>query len=137
MIQQTKGNNVLLDHRKEQYLATKPEYAAAIRKERFTSWKEHCILNTITNQWSGIYRILAGRDKRSAPQTTLIQKDGTLTTNLQETIHHMLQIVTTEVNQENNKEMQKHTRELTQEDMDTDHDKEYTVQEVKNLVMNW
>ena len=136
MIQQTKGNNVLLDHRKEQYLATKAEYAAAIRKERYTSWKEYCTMTSITDRWSGIYRILAGRDKRTAPQTTLKQKDGTITTNLQETIHHRLQILTPEDNQENDTEMQKNTRELTQEDMDTDHDKEYTVQEVKNVAMS-
>jgi len=37
--QRTKGNNDLRDHRKEQYLATKAEYTAAIRKERYTSWK--------------------------------------------------------------------------------------------------
>ena len=134
--QQTKGNNDLRDHRKEQYLATKAQYAAAIRKERYTSWKEHCILNTITNQWSGIYRILAGRDKRTAPQSTLKQKDGTLTTNLEETIQHMLQILTPENNQQNDTEMQKNTREVTQEGMDTDNDKKYTVQEVKNVVMN-
>ena len=43
---------------------------------------------------------MAGRDKRAAPQTTLKQKDGTLTTNLQGTIQHMLQILTPEDNQE-------------------------------------
>ena len=48
----------------------------------------------------------------------------------------MLQILTPEDNQENDTEMQKNTREVTQEDMDTDNDKEYTVQEVKNVVMN-
>jgi len=35
--QRPKDNNDLRDHRKEQYLATKAEYAAAIRKERYTS----------------------------------------------------------------------------------------------------
>jgi len=40
-------------------------------------------MTSTTNPWRGIHRILAGRDKRAAPQTTLKQKDGTLTTNLQ------------------------------------------------------
>ena len=35
--QRTVGNNVLRDQRKEQYLASKAEYAATIRKERSTS----------------------------------------------------------------------------------------------------
>jgi len=87
--QRTKENNDPRDHRKEQYLATKAEYAADIKKERYTSWKEYCTITSINNALSGIYRILAGREKRGAPQTTLKQKDGTLTTNLQETIQHM------------------------------------------------
>jgi len=64
-------------------------------------------MTSITNPWSGIYRILAGRDKRAAPQTTLKQKDDTLTTNLQETIQHMLQVLTPEDNQEDDTELQK------------------------------
>jgi len=92
-------------------------------------------MTSITNPWSGIYKILAGRDKRVAPQTTLKQKDGTLTTNLQETIQHMLQILTTEDNQADDTEMQKNTQALAQEDNDMD-DKEITVQVVMNVVMS-
>jgi len=53
--QRTKNNNDLRDERKEQYLATKTEYAAAFRKESYTSWKEYCTMTSITNPWSGIY----------------------------------------------------------------------------------
>jgi len=35
-------------------------------------------MTSITNKWSGIYRILAGREKRPAPQIALKQKDGSL-----------------------------------------------------------
>jgi len=55
------------------------------------------------------------RDKRAAPQITLKQKHGILTTNLQETIHHMLQIFTPEDNQEDDTELQKKNRALSQE----------------------
>jgi len=47
--QRTKDNKDLRDQRKEEYLATKTEYAAAIRKERYTSWKEYCTMTAITN----------------------------------------------------------------------------------------
>jgi len=124
------------DHRTEQYLALKAEYNAAIRKERYTSWKEYCTMNSITNLWSGKYRILADRDKRVTPQTTLKQKDGTITTNLHETIQHMLQVLTPEHNQEDDTELQKNIRALAQEDTDTNDDKEFTVQEVKNVVLS-
>jgi len=134
--ERTKDNNDLRDHRKEQYLAIKAEYAAAIRKEIYTSWKGYCTMTSIINPWSVIYKTLACRDRRAAPQTTLKQKDGTLTTNIQETIQHMLQILTPEDNQADDTEMQKHTRALAQQEIDTDDDKEFTVQEVRNVVMS-
>jgi len=93
-------------------------------------------MTSITNPWSGIYRILAGRDKRAAPQTTLKQKDGTLTTNLQETIQCMLQILTLEDNQADEMELQENIRALAEEDIDTDDDMKFTVQEVKNVVLS-
>ena len=122
--QRTKGKNDLRDHR--EYLASKAEYAATIR---YTSWK-YCTLTSTTNPWSGIYSIMTSRDKRAAPQTTLKQKDGILTTNLQGTIHHILRIFTPEDNQEDT-ELQKKTRALSQE---IDTDKEFTLQEVKNVM---
>jgi hypothetical protein len=93
-------------------------------------------MTSIPNPWSGIYRILAGRDKRTAPQTTPKQKDGTLTTNHQETIQHILQSLTPENNQEDDTEMHKNTRALAQEDIDTEDDMEFTVHEVRNVVMS-
>ena len=81
-------------------------------------------------------RIIAGTDKRAVPQTTLKQKDGTLTSNLQGTIQHMLQILTPEENQEDDTELQKKTRALSQEENYMDDDKEFTVQEVNNAVMS-
>ena len=93
-------------------------------------------MTSITISWSGIYKILTGIDKRTAPQITLKQKDSTLTTNLQETIQHMLQILTPEDNQADDTEMQKNTRALAQKDIDTDDEKEFTIQEVMNVVMN-
>jgi hypothetical protein len=44
-------------------------------------------------------------------------------------------ILTPDDNQEDDMEMQKSTRALAQEDINTD-DKEFTVQEVKNVVMS-
>jgi len=64
------------------------------------------------------------------------QKDGTLSTNLQETIQHMPQVLIPEDNQEEDTELQKNIRALAQEVIDTDDDKEFTVQEVKNVVLS-
>jgi hypothetical protein len=93
-------------------------------------------MTSITRPWNGLYRILAGRDKRASPQTTINQRHGTLTTNLQETIQHILQSLTPEDNLEDNTEMKKNTRTLAQEDIDTDDDKQFTAQEVRNVVIS-
>jgi alkylated DNA nucleotide flippase Atl1 len=47
--QQTRGSIALHDQQKGQYLASKAEYAATIRKERSASWKEFCNLTSSTN----------------------------------------------------------------------------------------
>jgi hypothetical protein len=74
-------------------LATKAEYEATIREERYTSWKEFCTMTSATNPWNEIYRRAAGRGKQAALTTTLRQKDGTLT-NLHGTPLHMIQNLT-------------------------------------------
>jgi len=73
---------------------------------------------------------VTGRDKRAAPQTTLKPKDGTQTTNLQQTIQHVQQALTPEDNQQDDTELQKNFRALAQEDIDTD-DKTFTVKELR------
>ena len=49
MYQLTKGDNGLREHRQEQYLTTKAEYAATIRKERLSSCKEYCTMTAASN----------------------------------------------------------------------------------------
>ena len=66
MYQRTKGDNVLREQRKEQYLTTKAEYAANIRMERISSWKEYYTMTSATNPWNEIYKIAAGRRKQTA-----------------------------------------------------------------------
>jgi hypothetical protein len=69
--QRTSGNNDPREQRKAQYLAIKAEYAATIRRERSTSWKEFCNMASETNPWNEIYRIETGRRKQAAQITTL------------------------------------------------------------------
>jgi len=44
-----------------QYLATKAEYAATIRKERNASWKEFCNMASAANSCTEIYRLAVGK----------------------------------------------------------------------------
>ena len=106
--QRTKGDTVLREQWKERYLTTKAEYAATIRKERLTSWKEYRTMTSATNPWNEIYKLAAGRRKQTAPTTTLRQKDGKLTTNLHETLQYMTQKLTPEDNQDDDNAIHKH-----------------------------
>jgi len=132
--QRTKGDTVLREQRKEQYLTTKAEYTATIRKERVTSWKEYCTMTSATNPWNEIYKLAAGRRKQTAPITTLRQKDGKLTTNLHETLQYIMQNLTPEDNQDDDNAIHKQIRAITQETIETADDKEFSEQEVKNAV---
>jgi hypothetical protein len=132
--QRTKGNNVLREQRKEQCLTTNAEYTATIRKERLSSWKKYCTMTSATNPWNGIYKLVAGRRKQTAPITTLRQKDGKLTANLHETLQYMIQEFTPGDNPDNDNATHKQLRAATQEPIDTADDKEISVQEVKNVV---
>jgi hypothetical protein len=88
------------EQRKEQYLASKAEYAAAIRQEKSKSWKEFCNVTSTINSWNAIYKMAAGKTKRAAHITTLRQQDGLLTTNLQGTLLQMIPKSAPDDNQE-------------------------------------
>jgi hypothetical protein len=129
-----RGNNDLWDQRKPQYLATKAEYAATIRKERNASWKEFCNMAFAANPCTEIYRLAVGKRMQAAQITTLRKPDGTLTTNLHETLTHMIRHFTPEDNQNNDNEYHKQLRAQAQESIDTPDDKEFTEQEIKNAM---
>ena len=81
-----------------------------------------------------MYRLAAGRGKQAALTTTLMKKDGTLTTNFHETLKYTLQNLTPKDNQTDDKGLHKQIRTITQEGIDTDDDKEISLQEVKTAV---
>jgi hypothetical protein len=78
------------------------------------------MMTSATNPWNEMYRIAARRGKQAALTTTLMQKEGTLTTNFHGTLLHMIQNLTPE----DDTELHKQTRALTQEAIDTAHDKD-------------
>ncbi len=127
------GSTAVREQRKVQYLITKAEYAKTIRKERYEFWKKFCTITSAINPWNVIYRLAAGRRKQAALTPTLKKKDGTLTTNLHETLQYTLQNLTPEDNQTDDKEIHKQIRAITREAIDTD-DKKITLQEVKTAV---
>ena len=134
--QRTKVNSEIRGQHKEQYLAAKVEYSAAIRREKSKSWKEFCNLTPATNPWNEIYKMMAGKTKQAAQITTLKLKDGTLTTNIQDTLLHMIQKFAPEDNQEEDAETHSQIRKMVNEAPDTQDDEEFTLQEVSNTIQS-
>jgi hypothetical protein len=134
--QRTKDNSGLRGQRKDLYLSSKAEYAAAIRQEKSKSWKEFCSLTSATNPWSAIYKRAAGKMHRAANITTLRQHDGSHTTHLQNTLRIMVHKFAPDDNPEDDEEIYRQTKAMTREPIDTEDDVEFTTQEVKNAVQD-
>jgi hypothetical protein len=91
-------------------------------------------MTSATNPWNEIYGIAAGKRKHATQITTLRKPDGTLTTDLQETLTYMLQHFTPEDNQNDDTEYHKQVRTKSQDPIDMADDKEFIVEEIKNVI---
>jgi hypothetical protein len=75
---------------KNQYNGGKLQYQAAIKREKFKSWKEFWNLNSATNPWNAVYKLASNKANRSQSLTTLQKPDVSLTTDINGTITYML-----------------------------------------------
>jgi hypothetical protein len=87
--QRTRNNEELREQRKTQYLEGKSRYAATIKKEKISSWKEYYNMTSSTNPWKEVYKLASGT-RKNAQITTLRKPDGSLTADISETLQHML-----------------------------------------------
>ena len=67
------------------------KYEIAIRKAKYTSWKNYCNLTESSNPWNAGYKVAASRIKQKLTMTTLRKSDGTFTKNLKETMELMME----------------------------------------------
>jgi hypothetical protein len=81
-----------------QYLESKAQYTATIKRERFRLWKEYCNITTAANPWNEIYELAAGKRRNHSLNTSLRKPDGSLTTDMHETVTLMLEHFTPEDN---------------------------------------
>ena len=84
--QRTRNNDELREIRKVQYLEGKAQYAATIKREKLRSWKEYCNITTAANPWNEVYKLAAGKRRYYSLFTSLRKPDGTLTTDMEETV---------------------------------------------------
>ena len=87
-----------------------------------------------TKPWIAVCKMAAGKSKRATHITTLKLQDGSLTTNLQDTLLHMIQKLAPDDNQEDDTETHSQIRTLTQKPLDTEDDEEFTLQEVTIVI---
>ena len=87
--QRTKNDEALREQRKSKYFEERKEYQITIKKEKINSWKDYCNLTSHTNPWNAIYKIAANKTRSNHTMTTLKKTEGTITTNLEETMETM------------------------------------------------
>jgi len=132
--QRTRNNDELRESRKMQYLEGKAHYAATIKREKIKSWKEYCNITTAANPWNVVYKVAAGKRKNNTQITSLRKQDGTLTTDMEETVKLMLDYFTPEDKEQDDSEFHKRIRAKSQEIVNTPDDREFTIAEVRNAV---
>jgi hypothetical protein len=97
-----------------QYLEGKAQYAATIKREKLRSWKEYCNITTAANPWNEVHKLAVGKRRYYTLFTSLRKLDGTLTTDLEETVKLMLEHFTPEDNAQDDSEFRKQIRAQAQ-----------------------
>jgi hypothetical protein len=92
--QRTRNNGDLREQNRLQYLEGKARYAATIKKEKITLWKEYCKMTSSTNPWNEVYKLAAGKRKNNTQITTLRKPNEILTADIREILKHILDYFT-------------------------------------------
>jgi hypothetical protein len=132
--QRTTNNDELRESRKKQYHDEKTKYQAAIQGEKIKSWKEYCNLTSSTNPWNAVYKIASNKARRSQTLSTLQKPDGSLTTNITETVTYMLDYLITKDEEEDDSDYHKTIRGLTERPIQSADDREYTTEEIGDAI---
>jgi hypothetical protein len=132
--QRTLHNEELRASRKKQYCEEKKKYQAAIRMEKTNSWKQHCSLVTPNNPWNEVYKLAAGKIRESLTLSTLQKPDGSKTTNIDETLQTLMDLLIPEDNTQDDTSQHKSTRSLAAQPLDTTNDRKFTQDEVRQTI---
>ena len=128
--QRTMNNVELRTSRKSQYIEEK-KYRAAIREEETNSWKQHCTITTPNNLWNEVYKLATGKIRETLTLTTLRKPDGSRTTNIDDILQTMIDMLIPEDSTQNDTIQYKNKRRLADQRIDTANDREFTQDEVR------
>ena len=132
--QRTTNNDELRESCKNQYHDEKTKYQAAIKREKSKSRKEFCNLTTDTNPWNAVYKIASNKAKRCQTFSTLQKPDGSITTDINETVTCILDYLITKDEEDSDSDYHKTIRILTELPIQTADDREYTPEEIGNAI---
>lgn len=129
--------NTIRQERREQYLETKRYYQAKLQQEKLASWKKFCTIDGRANPWNVVYKLAAGKIN-SPPSLTTIQKpDGTYTADIESTLDYMLDYFVPADSLKDDNEHHYEIRKQIMEPMDAADDKNFTQQEILNVIKNF
>ena len=131
--QRTIHDNNLREVRKHQYLQEKRKYEATLRKAKIQSWKQYCNATTLSNPWNMVYKLATGKIKSCSPLSTQRKPDRTVTTDMAETLHFMIDSFTPE-DEETDNEYHKLIRAQTKTPITTEDDKPFTPAEIRDAM---
>jgi hypothetical protein len=110
------------------------KYQAAIRKEKTNSWKQHCTITTPNNPWNEVYKLAAGKTRETLTLTTLQKLDSSRTSNKDETLQTMMDLLIPEDSTQDDTIQHKNMRRLAAQLIDTANDQEFTQDEVRQTI---
>ena len=132
--QRTKNDGNLREQRRNTYFEEKRKYERAIKNEKINSWKSYCSLTPTNNPWNAVYRMSSGKIRKTPPLTTLKKLDGSVTTDINETLNYMINHFVPEDKENEDNEYHRLIREETRRPIDTPDDRAFTQQEIKGIL---
>jgi hypothetical protein len=89
--QRTRNDDNLQQERKLQDQEGKRLYQAKLQEGKLKSWKDFCSRTTDSNRWGVVYKLASGKIQSKTTSTTLKTQDGTYTTDIVNTMKHMME----------------------------------------------
>ena len=115
--------------RKNQYLQEKWKYKAKIQ-----SWKQYCKATMSSNLWNMVYKLASGKIKSCNTLSTLRRPDGTVTSDMAETVNVIIEHFTLADKEETDNDHHKLMTAQYETPMTTEDDKLFTTAEIRDAI---
>jgi len=97
------------------------------------SWKQYCNVTMASNPWNTVYKLTTSNIKNYSSLSTLRKPDGTVTTDMADTMRFMIDSFTPE-DEETDNERHKLIRPQIKEPIKTEDDKLFTMVETRDVI---